>query len=585
MPRTIAFVALTLSLLLAGARVAIASADPGQIVGIGSVALDRPLQAGETSTLRVSAHILAGWHINSNRPLNDVYIPTRLTVLAPAGVTVGEIAYPPGDEIELGFAAGERLSVFTGTVQFGAELRAAADFDASTAAPLAITIDYQTCNDSICLRPALVATTVALASLGGRGAGPSVQPLDGSALASDAARDWLSNLFETRGWALGFLVVLLGGLALNLTPCVYPLIGVTIAYFGNQGGPPRRVVMLALAFVLGIAITFSSLGVAVALSGGLFGSALQNPWMLGALAALLIALAASSFGLFTFQMPQWLVRRAGIARPGYAGALLMGLGMGVVAAPCIGPIIVGLLLMVERSDSAAFGFALFFTLSMGLGLPYVGLALAAGSIRRLPRSGEWLNWVEQLFGFVLIGIAIYFLDPVVPNHLMTRILPFYAAAAGIYLGFITRAGRTWRPFLVFRSAAGVFAAAALIYLAIPRESPKALQFDPFEIARFDAARTERRPVLIDFMADWCIPCREMEATTYVDPAVVREADRFVRLRADLTRQDESNQRIIERFEINGVPTTMVVDSEGKIRKREVGYVGPGKLREFMREVN
>src|SRR6185437_234458 len=223
--------------------------------------------------------------------------------------------------------------------------------------------------------------------------------------------------------ALGLLLILFGGLALNLTPCVYPLIGVTIAYFGNEGGGNARLLGLALLYVFGIAITFSILGVAAALSGGLFGAALQNPFVLGAIALMLFALAASSFGLFSLQPPQWMMRRVGVARPGFIGALLMGLGMGVVAAPCIGPIVLGLLLAVERSRDPFFGVALFFTLAIGMGLPYIGLALAAGSIRRLPRAGEWLGWVEQLFGFILAGLALYFLDPVVPNRWISRLLP------------------------------------------------------------------------------------------------------------------------------------------------------------------
>ena len=236
---------------------------------------------------------------------------------------------------------------------------------------------------------------------------------------------------------------------------------------------------LAIVFVLGIALMFSSVGVAVAMSGGLFGAAMRNPFVLIALSMMLLTLAASSFGLFVLQPPQWMLQRAGAAHPGYAGALLMGLGMGVVAAPCIGPIVLGLLLMVEKSGSALFGFALFFTLALGLGLPYIGLAMAAGHIRRLPRSGEWLTWVEHLFGFVLVGLALYFLDTVVPNNLMTRFLPYYAAGVGIYLGFISREGRSWRPFLVMRSALGVVAVAALAFMLYPRQAPEKLRFEPF----------------------------------------------------------------------------------------------------------
>ena len=239
-------------------------------------------------------------------------------------------------------------------------------------------------------------------------------------IAQAAAENAPAAVFAHHGWFVGFVFVFLGGIALNLTPCVYPLIGVTVAYFGNQGGGPRRVLTLAILFRAGdrrdvLRCEF----VAVAMSGGLFGAAMQNPYVLSLLAAMLVVLALSSFGMFSLQPPQWMLQRAGVARPGYAGAALMGLGMGVVAAPCIGPFVLGLLLMVERSASPVFGFALFFTLAIGLGLPYIFLALAAGSIRKLPRSGEWLAWVEQLFGFVLIGLALYFLDPVVPRHLIS----------------------------------------------------------------------------------------------------------------------------------------------------------------------
>src|SRR5260370_33325605 len=167
--------------------------------------------------------------------------------------------------------------------------------------------------------------------------------------------DSLAQVFASHGNLPGFLIVLIGGLALNLTPCVSPLIGVTIAYFGNQGGGPRRVMYLAIVFVLGIALMFSSVGVAVAMSGGLFGAAMQNQFVLVALATMLLTLAASSFGLFVLQPPQWMLQRAGSAHPGYLGALRMGIGMGVVAAACIGPIVLGLLLMVGRSGSALFG--------------------------------------------------------------------------------------------------------------------------------------------------------------------------------------------------------------------------------------
>jgi len=317
----------------------------------------------------------------------------------------------------------------------------------------------------------------------------------------------------------------------------------------------------------------------------LFGAALQNPYVLGAIAAILLLLAAASFGLLSLQPPAWMMRWAGSARPGNAGALVMGLGMGVVAAPCIGPIVLGLLVVVQQSASAILGFALFFTLAVGLGLPYIALALAAGSIRRLPRSGEWLAWVEQLFGFVLIGLAMYFVDPLIPGRLITRFLPYYAIGAGIFLGFVSRAGRSWRPFFLTRSAVGVSAVALLAYLlTIGRSSPAALVFLPFDPVLLRTAAIHGKPVVVDFSADWCVPCREMEHSTFSDPDVMKHANNFVWLKANLTSATSRNTALIKQFDIAGVPTTVFIDSTGRIRASRAGYIGPQEFLSYLMQV-
>jgi thiol:disulfide interchange protein DsbD len=581
---------------------------PSDVVKIGTLKLVGTLKPGATSQLEVKAEILSGWHINSNRPNSADFIPTVLSVTPPAGVKAGAIKYPPADEIAPAFSGGEKLSVFTGTMNFTAVLNAAPGFKPDSAAQVAVTLEYQPCNDNICMPPAKVSASAPLSSLHTAAAGSSPRAAlerarlvavafgngdgDSSADSSDASPEndapgsQLDNIFAVHGMLIGLLAVLVGGLALNLTPCVYPLIGVTIAYFGNQGGGQRKIAILAVIYVLGIALTFSLAGVAVALSGGLFGAALQNPLVLIAIAAMLLGLAASSFGLFSLQPPQWLMRHAGTARPGYLGSLMMGLGMGVVAAPCIGPIVLGLLLMVERSASPVFGFVLFFTLAIGLGLPYIALALAAGHIKALPRSGEWLAWVEQLFGFVLVGLALYFLDPVMRGWAM-RIMPYYAAAAGIFLGFITSAGRQWRPFLVFRSALGALSLGALVWLILfaAAKPARQLAFDPYDVAILNQARAAKRPVVIDFSADWCIPCREMLRTTFRDPSVIEAASHFVRLQADVTETNRRTRQLSMQYEIKGVPTTVFIDKHGKILKREVGYLDAHRFLSDLREVD
>jgi thiol:disulfide interchange protein DsbD len=260
--------------------------------------------------------------------------------------------------------------------------------------------------------------------------------------------------------------------------------------------------------------------------------------------------------------------------------------MGLVAAPCIGPIVLGLLLIVQHSGNALFGFALFFTLAIGMGLPYIGLAMAAGSIRSLPRSGEWLAWVEQLFGFVLVGLALYFLDPVIPDRLISRILPYYAIGAGLFLAFVSSRGRHWRPFMIFRTTLGVVSIIALAYLLMLTRRPQTqLAFQSFDTTLLRDATAAGKPVVVDFSADWCVPCREMEHTTFTDPAVVRAGANFVRLRANLTSVNAQNQALMKQFKVQGVPTTVFIDSTGRVRKRRVGYIGPTDFLKYLTESN
>ena len=246
------------------------------------------------------------------------------------------------------------------------------------------------------------------------------------------------------GWAMVWtlLGIFVGGMALNLTPCVYPFIPITVSYFGGKSGQGQgRLVVHGLFYLAGLALTNSILGVAAALTGGLMGAMLQNPLVLLAVAAILVFFATSLFGFWELRLPGSLTQAASKSYAGYFGSLFMGLTLGLVAAPCLGPFVLGLLTWVASMASPLLGFLVFFTLSLGLGLPLFFLAMFSGSLEKLPRSGEWMIWVRKLMGWVLVGMAAYFIRPLLPESVSVLLLAAVALAAAVHLGWLDRTHR------------------------------------------------------------------------------------------------------------------------------------------------
>ena len=326
--------------------------------------------------LRLTATLASGWHVNSHKPSEEYLIATVAHLDAQPGVTFGEPAYPEGVAKKFSFSE-TALSVYETSFTIQVPVLWGANKPPSA---ISGKLDYQACNDKSCLAPASVAFRAeGPALLSAAGAAPAASGVRapnaavsltragaaGSTAAAGASRDF-GDMLDRHGMFLVLLSIFVGGLALNLTPCVYPVIPLTVGYFGNQAaGSSRRRFGLAGLYVLGMATMYSVLGVVAALSGRLFGATLQNPWVLGAIAAALVAMALSMFGVWEIRMPTTLMNRAG-ARAGAAGAFGMGLFVGVVAAPCVGGFIVGLLAFVAARQDPYLGFLFFFTLSLGL---------------------------------------------------------------------------------------------------------------------------------------------------------------------------------------------------------------------------
>ncbi len=607
MPKTRRLSALTL--LALPVWVAVFTASPGalaqsfsstRILKASAVTSVDHVHPGTSFQIAVVADVERGWHVNAHKPKLDYLIPTVASIAPADGFTFREPVYPPHLEKPFAFTDGKLLKVYEGEVLIGIDVSAGASL---TPGPVTLrgVFSAQACNDTSCLAPGKVPFEfeVVVASPGEAvtlthqeifkkiAFVPRAEGRSGSEPSSAQGSD-LAAVVGERGLLLALPLIFLGGLALNLTPCVYPLIPITVSYFGGQAsGKPVRALGLSSVYVLGMSVTYSTLGAVAGSTGGLLGSALQNPWVLGFVAAVLVALALSLFGFFEITLPGFIVNRIG-SRQGALGALFMGLTVGLVAAPCIGPFVVGLLAYVGQTGDPLTGFFLFFVLSLGLGTPFLVLGTFSGALAALPRAGAWMVWVRNLFGCVLIGMAIYFLKPVLPEAAARIALGVLILASGVFLGFLERSEVRTAAFRGTRLATAVVAVAGGAWVLVPGGAPgEAVAWRPYDDALLAAAAREGRPAVIDFSAEWCISCMELEHLTFTDPRVRAEAARFATLRADLTSYASPPVEVIKkRFGILGLPWVVFLDGEGNERTdlRVTGFVPAGEFLARMKKV-
>lgn len=467
---------------------------------------------GQTFQVEVDLHLPEPWHANANPASAPELVATELTFDANPAAIIGAVRYPKGKETKVSWND-TPVALYAGTVTFTAS--------AKLTAPTTIhgTLRYQACDDHLCYAPKNVPFEIALGATAPASVATPPAPAE--------PPNRLTTMIHERGLVLAMVSVFLLGLALNLTPCVFPMITITVSYFGAtaDSGRTRQQAFAGAAFYcLGIVASYTALGVFAAFTGGMFGAALQSQWVLVGIAGLLVALALSMFGLYEIRPPSFLVQRAaGLSgRAGYLGVFLLGATLGIIAAPCIAPIAVALLTYVAATRQW-WWFAIF---SAGLAAPYLVLGTYSSLLTRLPKSGTWMVNVKRIFGTALIAAAVWLLWPMIG--------PKSSAPSPI----------AWQAYA------------------------PALTVNPGQ------------PVVIDFYADWCIPCHELDKTTFRDAAVVAATKDFRMLKADLTNEDSPLYR---QFNIRGVPTIVFLDATGAehVELRQIGYLN---AKEFLEKL-
>lgn len=390
-------------------------------------------------------------------------------------------------------------------------------------------------------------------------------------------------------------LIFVAGLATSLTPCVYPMIAITVSIFGARQAKSRaEAALLSTSFILGIAALFTPLGVASALTGSAFGSALASRWVVGALAALFAVLALSMFGLFDLALPSGLQTR--LARAGgfgVRGAFALGFVNGLIAAPCTGPVLAVLLTWVATTGNVAFGALALFVYAIGIGLLFWFVGTFAIT---LPKSGRWVEWTKSLFGIAMLALAFYYLRALLPfPRPAVRDELWLAIALGLLIGGVVvgaihlsfREG-AWAARI--RKALGVAASVAGILGIVgwAEALPRGAHIDwveDFELAK-STALTEARPMLVDFGADWCGACQELERDVLSDPRVVAEAERFVTVRVDLSTDEATDEKwsLLETYNQPGLPFVVLHHSDGSEAARVTGMLESDEFLRMMTAV-
>ena len=408
----------------------------------------------------------------------------------------------------------------------------------------------------------------------------------------------IARLFEGN-FAIVLGGFLLFGLLLTFTPCVLPMIPILSGIIAGEGAELNklRALALSLSYVLGMAVAYAAAGIAAAFSGSLIAAALQSAWVLGSFALVFVVLALSMFGFYDLRLPGFLHHRLHHAHRRLQGGRVasvaaMGVLSAVIVSPCVAAPLAGALLYISQTRDVALGGAALFAMALGMGVPLIVVGVSEGAL--LPKAGAWMNGVKRFFGVLLLAVALWIVSPVIPAALQMLAWAALLIGSGMFLRAIdplpAAASGWWR---LWKTAGIALLAAGLALLVgalagsrdplrplaglASRGAPAAAPLPWMRVASLgeleERLRAGGKPAMLDFYADWCVSCKEMEAYTFSDPRVRAKLEGVVLLQADVTAGSEAHRALLRRFALFGPPGIIFFDAQGREIKglRVIGY--------------
>jgi thiol:disulfide interchange protein DsbD len=399
------------------------------------------------------------------------------------------------------------------------------------------------------------------------------------------------------------LFILLG-LGLAFTPCVLPMVPILSSIIVGDGsaGNRSRGFVLSVSYSLGMAIVYTALGIAAGLIGQGLSAALQNPWVLGAFGILMAGMSLSMFGLFEMQVPAGMQSRLASASNRQSGGKLasvfaMGAISALIVGPCVAAPLAGALVYISQTRDVVIGGSALFSMALGMSIPLLLVGVSAGAL--LPRAGVWMQAVKRFFGVLMLAMALWLVAPVLPGKV--QMTAWATLGVGYAFFLLTHERGKWLP----KAVAVLFAILGIVQIAglatgstdplhaIEKLSGRAdrhLQFTRVKtVAELDAvlAQTGGKTVLLDFYADWCVSCKEMEKLTFVDPAVQQKLANTILLQVDVTANNADDKAMLQRFTLFGPPGIIMFDAAGREipDSRVIGFQNTGKFLTSLQKLN